>query len=131
MTCDTMESYTILLKFLLFSVTYQCQFVISSPASNKVSSSVGRSTRQISTAPYISQTPPQYHGPVSVPYRPEGLKYGDLGCCRSKFPGTKVLIHHFFLYESTSQKSKFIQALAKRVVVGSAFRSFYLLTKAI
>ena len=41
--------------------------------------------------PYIAQQPyqPQHYKPIAPPppYGHEGLKYGDLGCCRSKFPG--------------------------------------------
>ena len=119
-----MDLYTIMLKFIIFSVIYQCHFVISSPASNKVSFSVDRSTRQISTAPYIPQPPPQYHEPVSAPYRPEGLKYGDLGCCRSKFPGTEVLMHKLRFKIKYLFKSKFISASTKRVLEESVFFHF-------
>ena len=70
------------MKSIVFSLLFICVICIST----------------INSTPARNVPIPSYPQSAPPPHYNQGLQYGDLGCCRSSFPGIKTDQHFLFLF---------------------------------
>ena len=70
------------MKSIVFSLLFICVICISSTNST----------------PARNVPIPSYPQSAAPPHYNQGLQYGDLGCCRSSFPGNKTDLNFFFVF---------------------------------
>ena len=89
------------MKCIVFSLLFICVICISS----------------INSTPARNVPIPSYPQSAPPPYYNQGLQYGDLGCCRSSFPGIKTDLDLLFLCHFELKMEKPISEHSMKVTI--------------